>query len=92
MTSCDSRNNRRFGGTFRRHYQSEKNQGDRNNVTAYVVHSSLIRLTLLKEQMHSSETVFLTRATRRHITEDGIVHFHCRENLKSYIPLIGCIL
>jgi hypothetical protein len=28
-----------------------------------------------------------TRSTRRHIPEDGILHIHSRENLKSYIGL-----
>jgi hypothetical protein len=36
--------------------------------------------------MRSSETSILTTATR-HNPEDGILHYHCRENLKSYIPL-----
>jgi hypothetical protein len=56
-------------------------------VTAYVVPSSLIRSTLMMEAIHSSKMQFLTRATLRHITEDGILHSHRRENLKSYIPI-----
>jgi hypothetical protein len=27
-----------------------------------------------------------------YIPEDGILHSHCRENYKSYIPLTGCAL
>jgi hypothetical protein len=27
-----------------------------------------------------------------YITEDGILHRHCRENLKSYIALTGWVL
>jgi hypothetical protein len=30
---------------------------------------------------------FLTRATRRNIPEDTILHSHCHENLKSYVFL-----
>jgi hypothetical protein len=40
----------------------------------------------------SSETLVLTRATRRNIPEDDILHSHCRENLKSYIALTGWTL
>jgi hypothetical protein len=42
----------------------------------------LRRVTLV----NSSETSALTRDIRRNITEDAILHSHCRENLKSYIP------
>jgi hypothetical protein len=36
-----------------------------------------------------SETSVLTRAKRRNIPEDGILHSHRRENIKSYIALTG---
>jgi hypothetical protein len=37
------------------------------------------------EAIRSSETSVHTRYTRRHIPEDGMLHSHRRENLKSYI-------
>jgi hypothetical protein len=44
------------------------------------------------EELLSSETSGLTRATRRNILEDDILHNHRRENLKSYIAVTGCAL
>jgi hypothetical protein len=61
-------------------------------VTARVVPSSLILVTLMKEALRSSETSVLTRATQRNIPEDAILHSHRRKNLKSYIILTGWTL
>jgi hypothetical protein len=56
------------------------------------VPTSLILFTLMMEAIHSSETSICTRATQRGIQEDGILHSHRRENLKSYIALTGWAL
>jgi hypothetical protein len=84
VTPCGSCKSRRFGGTWRLLYQGGKidelgttlvvisNQRmlHRLLVTASVVPSSLILVTLMKEALSSSETSVLTRATRRNISEN----------------------
>jgi hypothetical protein len=59
-------------------------------VTANIVPRSLILVTLVMEAIHSSETSVLTRATWRNIPDNGILHSHHHENLKSYMNEENC--
>jgi hypothetical protein len=59
-------------------------------VIANIVPSSLILSTLMVKVICSSEMAVLTRATWRHITEDGILHVNIdhHDNLKSWNRLV----
>jgi hypothetical protein len=47
---------------------------------------------MMMKAIRSSETSDVTRATSRDIPEDGILHSHRRENLKSYRDKIVPVL
>jgi hypothetical protein len=51
--------------------------------TANVVPSALIHFTLMMDTISSSKTSVPAKATRHHISEDGIIHSHNSENLAS---------
>jgi hypothetical protein len=59
-------------------------------VTYYVSPISPILFTLTMEKIPSSQVII--RAILRAIPENGNLHNHHRENLKSYIALIGWTL
>jgi hypothetical protein len=50
-----------------------------------LIHRSWICYTLKMAAIRSFETSANKISTRRHIPEDGILHSHRRETLKSYI-------
>jgi hypothetical protein len=75
VMSCDSSKNKHFQGMYRLHHQGDKNcRVFLLLVTANIVSSSLILVTLMMLVIRSSETSVLTRATRRRVPEDNILN------------------
>jgi hypothetical protein len=58
--------------------------GELGTTLAVTRHCSPILDTLMMAAIISTETSMHTRATRRYIPEDAILHIHRRESLKFY--------
>jgi hypothetical protein len=86
VTLYGSFKNRRFGGAHRVLHQGAK-ISELGTALAVNVSSSLILSTLMIKTLCTPESSVLTRTTRRHIPEDGILHSHRFENLKPYMSL-----
>jgi hypothetical protein len=93
VMSCRSYTNRRFGETYRLHHQ-----GDKNNELGAILRSVFrllvsskdfcclpILVILITRAVRSSEMSILARPTGHNIPEDGIIHSHRFDSLKSYI-------
>jgi hypothetical protein len=66
------------------HHPTHRLQTVCSHLLTLVPRSRILSSILKMEEIRSSETSVCTISTRRHIPEDGILHSHCRENLKSY--------
>jgi hypothetical protein len=88
---CRSCVNRHFGGTYCLHLQSRTIREQATSVSrwpqtrAHAGSSFAACSTLKMEAIRSLEMSVHTRYTQCHIPEDGILHSHRCENLKSYI-------
>jgi hypothetical protein len=81
-----------FDGTYRPHHQVDNNSDIVFLRSVLWLLGKWFLVTLNMEVISSSETSVLARATRHNIPEDGILHSHRRENLKSYMALTGWTL
>jgi hypothetical protein len=66
-----------------KHRTIDNVQGYENLLVTDNVPSSPILVTVIMETLRSSETSVLTRATRRGVPEDGILHMPC-VRLRTY--------
>jgi hypothetical protein len=73
-------------------YTAKKYRMLRLLVSANVISSLPILVTLMMEAIPSSESSVFSRATRRNIPENDILHVHRLQNVKSYIALSGWTL
>jgi hypothetical protein len=91
VTQCGSRKNRHFRETYCIHHQLALLRSMLQLLAIANIPRLPILFTLMMEEICSSQTSVLTRATRRHITQDGDLHSHCCEN-QLYIALTAWTL
>jgi hypothetical protein len=73
VTSCGSCKNRRFGGTYGFTIRVKRIGELWTTLAVTSNRSTLLLDTLMMEAIRSPETSVFTRATRRNITDDGIL-------------------
>jgi hypothetical protein len=85
MTSRWIKNQRRFGGTYQLHLQGRRINRAIKQICFHTGFSLAYSSILKMEEICSSETSVDTQRSRlRYIPEDGTLHNHRCENLKSY--------